>query len=252
RAGNGQILEKIRELVRDKGVGFMMMGGTDSFGGSPDVPGSGDWVGTPIADILPVELNVNGHLSEKSGGELGLYPTPYALDANHYLLNLGGTKEATLKIWQKLTSQIKFEGMNRLAKPKAAALGKPAAAALATTEPDGRGEPVLVAASYGKGRSLAFAANTTYRWTIFGLPDTTEGLDIHARFWKQTVIWLAQQENSEGSVWVKPDFRRLPAGGKESFSVGVKGKTGMELKGGRFEVKIFGPDGSTNTVLVAP
>src|SRR5262249_21670764 len=102
RAGNGQILEKIRELVRDKGVGFMMMGGTDSFGGSPDVPGSGDWVGTPIADILPVELNVNGHLSEKSGGELGLYPTPYALDANHYLLNLGGTKEATLKIWQKL------------------------------------------------------------------------------------------------------------------------------------------------------
>jgi len=111
---------------------------------------------------------------------------------------------------------------------------------------------VLVAASYGKGRSLAFAANTTYRWTTFGLPDNTEGLDIHARFWKQTVIWLAQQENSEGSVWVKPDFRRLPSGGKESFSVGVKGKTGLELKGGKFEVKIFGPDGSTNTVPVVP
>jgi uncharacterized membrane protein len=247
-AGNPQILEKIRTLVREKGVGFMMTGGQDSFGGTPDEdPRSGDWANTPIADILPVELNVSGQIKTPSE----MIPTEAGLNQYGYLLRLGPTEKATKDLWQKLFAQIKFEGINRLARPKAAVLGKPGAALLASTEPDGRGEPVLVAHGYGKGRVLAFAANTTYRWTTFGLPDSTEGVDIHARFWKQTVIWLAQQENSEGSVWVKPDVRRLPAGGKESFSVGVRGKTGLELKGGKFEVKVIGPDGSATTVPTA-
>lgn len=243
------ILEKIRTLVRDKGVGFMMMGGQDSFGGTPDEdPRSGDWAGTPIADILPVELNVSGQIKTPSE----MVPTEAGLNQYGYLLRLAPTEKGTGDLWQKLFAQIKFEGMNRLARPKAAAAGKPGAALLASTEPGGKGEPVLVAHSYGKGRCLAFAANTTYRWTTFGLPDSYEGMDIHAKFWKQTVIWLAQQENSEGSVWVKPDFRRLPAGGKQAFAVGVKGKTGLELKGGRFEVKVIGANGSSTTVPVAP
>src|SRR5262249_61892361 len=71
----------------------------------------------------------------------------------------------------------------------------------------------------------------------------------HSRFWKQTVLWRAHQENSEGSVWVKPDFRRLPAGQQQMFSVGVQGKGGVPLRGGKYDVQIIGPD---NTPLPAP
>ena len=245
-AGNKRIMEKIKELVSQKGVGFMMMGGADSFGGSPDVPGSGDWKGTPIADILPVELDSSGQINMPSE----IHAT--AAGNTHYIFRLAATEPESKKIWDRL-NQIKMPGLNRLAPAKAASPGKPAATVLATTEPGGKGEPVMVSHSYGKGRALAFAANTTYLWRTLGMPDSlTEGPDIHARFWKQTVIWLAQQENSEGNVWVKPDLRRLPAGGKLSFSVGVKGKTGLDLKGGRFDVKVFGPDGTNTGVPVAP
>ena len=65
---------------------------------------------------------------------------------------------------------------------------------------------------YGKGRVLAFAGDTTYRWRTLGLPEKQTGVEAHARFWKQTMLWLARQEEGEGFVWVKPDLRRLPAG----------------------------------------
>ena len=49
RAADPQALEKIEDLVKNKGVGLLMTGGADSFGNS-------DWAGTPIAAALPVEL----------------------------------------------------------------------------------------------------------------------------------------------------------------------------------------------------
>lgn len=41
----------IRNAVRDSGVGFMMVGGEDSF-----LPGG--WYGTSVAEVLPVDLNI--------------------------------------------------------------------------------------------------------------------------------------------------------------------------------------------------
>ncbi|MFM9874333.1 MAG: VWA domain-containing protein [Fimbriimonadaceae bacterium] len=44
-------MKMVRNAVRDSGIGFMMIGGEDSF-----LPGG--WFGTPIAEALPVDLNV--------------------------------------------------------------------------------------------------------------------------------------------------------------------------------------------------
>ncbi len=237
-AGNPQVLDKIRELVSKKGVGFMMMGGFDSFGGTPDIPGSGDWVGTPIEDLLPVRLNERGQINQK----VEFHPTKAGL--NHYLLQMDADPKETERIWDKLNRAIQFPGINRLGTVK------PTAQLLATTEPDGKGEPLMAAMTFNRGRTLAFAGDTTFLWRIYGLPKTTDGLEYHARFWKQTVLWLAQQENSEGNIWVKPDFRRLPAGQQQLFTVGARGKTGIELQGGKYEARITGPDGKSFPVPV--
>ena len=243
-AADSKIMEKIRDMVLTKGVGFMMIGGKFSFGGSPDEPGSGDWRGTPIADLLPVTLDAIGHLDGKLQ-PLGLYPTPKGKE--HYLLQIKSTPDASDKAWEKLNVDLltKPSGMNRLAKAKQGQAGKPGAEVLATTEPKGQGEPVLVAQKFGAGRTLAFAMDTTSDWTKLGLIEgsANEGTEVHARFWKQVVLWLAQQENSDGNVWVKPDFRRIGAGAKQAFSVGVKGRTGMDLPGGKYQAKVIGPKG---------
>jgi len=83
--------------------------------------------------------------------------------------------------------------------------------------------------------------DTTWLWTGLGFPNTAEGVDLHARFWKQLVIYLAQQENQGGSVWVRPDARRLPAGSQFGFTVGLRGKSGLDLPEGEFDVRVEGP-----------
>ena len=74
-----------------------------------------------------------------------------------------------------------------------------------------------------------------------GQPKTNEGRDAHDRFWRQVVLWLAQQDKMEGNVYIKPDIRRLATGGQFGFMVGLRGKGGKELDDARFEVKVVGP-----------
>lgn len=44
-------MKMVRNAIRDSGIGFLMVGGEDSF-----LPGG--WYGTPVAEALPVDLNV--------------------------------------------------------------------------------------------------------------------------------------------------------------------------------------------------
>src|SRR5262249_53787680 len=161
---------------------------------------SGDWKGTPIADLLPVEIPGPDQVQAPTE----MYPT--AEGQQHYLLQLAATDPASMEAWKRLNQQCKLGGYNKLGREK------PGARVLARTEPNARVDPLMVAQSFGKGRTLAFAGDTTWYWGKLGFPDTTEGWELHDRFWKQVILWLAQQENSEGNVWIKPDFRRLPSG----------------------------------------
>jgi uncharacterized membrane protein len=220
-SGNPQAPAVIKKLIRDNGVGLLMMGGNDSFGYS-------DWhtpIGKDIADVLPVQLKDKDGVPFTKHDDKEVQLTPTEAGLRHFLLQLGNTPKETENIWKRLRP---LNGMNRLGETK------PGAPVLATAGPDG--PPLLVAQQFGKGRTMAFAADTTWRWIH---PDV--GAGYHARFWKQVVLWLAQQENLEGNVWVKLDARRLAAGDKLPFQVGLRGKGGVELPDAHFEVKVFDP-----------
>lgn len=226
-AGNPLILERIRELVKDKGTGLMMMGGYDTFG-------NGDWRGTPLEEVLPVQLDAGGQVD----GDVAMKPTRDGL--NHYLMRLSEHPLDNEALWAKLP---KLDGMTRVGKEK------PGFTVLATR--GNKGEPVLVSHHYGSGRVLAFAGDTTHRWKLLGQPKTSEGLEAHARFWKQVVLWLAKQDEADGNAWVKPDMRRLPSGNKLGFSLGLRGKGGIELKDAQFEAKVTGPKNAEFAVPTA-
>lgn len=217
-AGNPATLRKIEELVREKGVGLLMIGGQDSFGNS-------DWRGTPIADLLPVEFDATGQVEEP------VQMLPTAQGRGDYVMRLAPNPADNEALWRRLP-----------ALPGCTKLGRRKDGAVVLAESANR-VPLLVRQQYGKGRTMALAMDTTYLWQQLGQPKSNEGIDLHARFWKQLALYLAQQEELEGSVWVRPDIRRVPAGGKVSFGVGVKGKTGFELTDGQFEVQVIGPDG---------
>jgi uncharacterized membrane protein len=225
--GSPGVLEKIRDLVREKGSGVMMTGGWNSFGNS-------DWKGTPVADLLPVDLDVRGQFE----GPVKVEPTPAGL--GRYLMRLDDRPDTNRAVWQKLPE---LNGMTRIGREK------PGAVVLAVRA--GTNDPVLVAQDYGKGRALAFAGDTTWRWQLLGQPQSREGVEAHSRFWRQAALWLAKQDEVEGSVWVKPDRRRLDAGEKLGFAVGLRGKQGVEAPEARFDVTVVDSRGVESPVPTA-
>lgn len=219
--GGAQVLAKVRELVDKRGTGLLMMGGYDSFGNS-------DWQATEIAALLPVQINETGQVER----QLRMEPTDAGL--RHYVLRLDDRPVENAARWKQLPP---LDGMTRLGKPKDGVIVYANSAT---------GEPMLVGHQYGAGRVLAFAADTTHRWTR-----NADGLYSHHRFWKQLVLWLAKQEDTEGSAWVKLDTRRLPSGSQVGFTVGLRGRGGVDLPDARFEVKAIGPENAEAPVPTA-
>jgi uncharacterized membrane protein len=216
-AGDPGVLQHIRKLVETKGTGLLMMGGQDSFGPS--------WAGTPIADLLPVELDARGQLDN----EVRIEPTDKGLEK--IVMQLRDTPAASKQLWKELPP---LAGMNKLGNVK------PNATIFAARA--GSGEPVIVYSQYKQGgRVVAFAGDETWRWLRYGQPRAKTGVEAHSRFWRQLMLFLAKQDEVDGSAWIKPEVRRIGAGGKLDFSVGLRGKRGIDLKDASFQVTVHTP-----------
>jgi uncharacterized membrane protein len=234
RAIDPEALTKIEKLVA-RGSGLMMLGGYSTLG-------NGDWKGTVLEPMLPVDLSKGGQRDQP----VQIVPTEAGLSLARYILRLDD-KPDLKAAWQRLA---KLDGRT-VVEP----LRRPTDVVLATADGDPK-KPLLMMRQYAPreakesarplGRVLVFGGDTTYRWVR-----DEEGARLHARFWKQVVVWLARQEDAEGSVWVKPDVRRLPVRSELGFQVGLRGKGGgPDLRNGKYEVEVINPAGAKVRVPV--
>jgi hypothetical protein len=185
---------QIRALVNDveKGAGLIMLGGRGSFG-------SGGWSRTELAQLLPV--NISPSDGQIDWGDEGMKVVPDPLGLENFVMRLAPNPTESARIW---TSLAPITGSNRFGAPK------PSAFVLARAG----GEPVMVGSEYAKGRVLAFGGET---WPWYRGSD--EGRLAHARFWRQSILWLAHKENQgESQVKVKLDTRRVAVGQKLEIS----------------------------------
>lgn len=169
-------LTAVRDMVREHGRGLALLGGIRTVG-------SGQYRGTPLATILPVDLSTVGELSA---------PVPFELTPAgraHPICRMATDATAGLDIWKRLPP---FDGAGRLAglTPTAETLMRTSA-----------GQPLLVVTETGKGRVAIAAFDSTWRWS-FADP---KGVDAQRRFWRQLVLWLA---NRRPEVWVASDKPR--------------------------------------------
>jgi uncharacterized membrane protein len=228
--GEPDVFRKIHDMVLNDGAGLLMLGGRETFANS-------DWqrpAASKLAELLPVKLTVPGHFESpvrlmlKSSKEPG------------YLLTLTNDLAKNQELFATVFD--KLDGMTRLGIPY-----EVATQVLATR--DGQ-DPILVSADRGKGRTLAFGAEDTYRaWTRAakasrGQQKDKEAVAAYQRFWRQVMLWLAHQEQAEGAIRVLPDVRRVSADapGGLGFTVEMIGKGGLPMKDARFKVKAIGPN----------
>jgi uncharacterized membrane protein len=211
-----------------KGAGLMMIGGNSTFAND-------QWSATPLRDLLPVDIAGPGVERGQVAGKVGMEPTDAGLRLFSYLLRLSDTVKDPRAAWKELQT---LDGMTRLGKPK------DGIGTVLAVNANG-GEPLLVAGQYGAGRTLAFGGDTTGRWIR-----DEKTREMHNRFWRQVIVWLARQEEAGGNVWVRPDGRRFPVRSEVGFTAGLNGKGGVALPGGTFRAEVTGPDGTKTDVSV--
>jgi hypothetical protein len=111
---------------------------------------------------------------------------------------------------------------------------------------DPRRSPLLVLGAWGDGRVAALAADSTFRWQLEGFGD------VHRRFWRQFVLWLAKKDETSGErVWVRLDQRRYQQGSRVDFALGAEDEEGGALDDASFEVRVEKPGGGEESLRPA-
>ena len=175
------------EFVSVRGGGLVVLGGR-SFA-------QRGLLGTPLEEALPVELNDRrGGLARAAADAEGA-PTPNAIlltaeGQSHPAMRIGQTGEETRKRWAALPA---------LAASAPVGGPRPGATVLAVTmAASGARYPVVAAQRYGRGRSLIFAGEASWRWRMLApASDRT-----YEYFWRQAARWLAASAPDPVSVIV--------------------------------------------------
>jgi len=214
-------------LAVERGAGLLMTGGTQSFG-------PGGYAETPLADELPVVTL----RAEKQGEEtdptlhydqqLAMFPTSQGL--SHFVMRLE-SPDKNLALWKSLPL---LNGANRFSALKDGAI--------VLAEAPGK-IPLLIAEDYARGRTMAFAADSTWLWYQGGQQEA------HQRFWQQVILWLAHKDTQgDESVWVKLDARRYRVGQPVGMTFGARDADKRPIDDAVFTVEVTGPDGKKHVL----
>jgi hypothetical protein len=87
---------------------------------------------------------------------------------------------------------------------------------------------------------MAFAGNTTWRWSQHGFRT------VHQRFWRQMIFWLARKEDDQSqSVWVRIDPRNYLPGVPVRMTLGARSPEGVPVTDIDFSVVVVNPKGES-------
>ena len=201
------------------GAGLGLIGGFHSFE-------AGGWGSSPLGPALPFEPDRLARQSFNEPirpglhvqGAVRLLPDPRFGSVS--ILRLGKTDDDSRTAWEAMPT---LEGANRLGR------------LLPTTK-------TLAAAADGTPLPV-FTADSTWRWVMQGAGDQ------HRRFWRQFVLWLARQDDTEqDTLWVRLAQRRISPGTPLPFDAGLTRPDGTADPGAALEATVVGPDGQPRPV----
>lgn len=156
----------LQKYVSERGGGFMMMGGADSFH-------EGKYDRTPIGEMLPVYLD----------------QAPATQPLQNARLTL--SKEGWLQPWARLRSTEADERERLDTMPPIVTMNyvrelKPGASAIATVHDENGDHPALAVQRFGNGHVAALMIADLWNW---GMKDAAQHKDLD-KFWRQLYRWM--------------------------------------------------------------
>jgi len=220
-------LKMVVDFVSNRGGGFLMMGGRNSFVG-------GRYQNSPIADILPIQMSQEDRTPII--GRLKLAVTDYG--RTHPLMKLSPDANANIKQWSELPPLNDF---NKTLEAKVGGI------VLARGQPEQKGssEPILLAYQrYGRGRTMAFTSGSSWRWQM----EMDHEDQTYELFWKQILRWLVN--TSPDPVMISSDKDTYLPGEAIRLYAEVSNKTFDRMNNAKVIAKVTNPDGVTESLAL--
>ncbi|MCC6494013.1 MAG: hypothetical protein IT424_13445 [Pirellulales bacterium] len=237
---NGLSTQSWKEMARavERGAGLAMLGGFHSFG-------PGGFADSPLESVLPINMSRTDRQSFNEPprpdmhlpGPLKMLPEVRSGQV-HPIMRLADG-EANEALWRSLPP---LDGANRFDRLQL----KSAAAQVWAISDQADRAPLLVLSAYGDGRSAALAVDSTWHWQMEGFGE------VHRRFWRQLVLWLAKKDETAGErVWVRLDQRRFQQGSRVDFTLGADDPQGNPMPAADYTVEVETPAGTSESVKAA-
>ena len=166
-------LRMLAEFVSKRGGGLLMLGGRRSFA-------EGGWAGTPVAEVLPIEFDVNAKSGSAPEFFTHLQVKPTRPGSTYPVTQLAATEQESNARWNDMPAVSAVNAV-RAVKPGATTL-------LTGTAEDRREQIVLAFQRYGRGKAMAFPIQDSWLWQM----DAEVAVDdmTHETFWRRMVRWL--------------------------------------------------------------
>lgn len=186
-------LRQIEQFASRRGGGVMAIGGSRSFD-------AGKYAQSPMADLLPVYLDARIEEPEMQIVQ-NFKAALTSRGRTHAVTRLNEDRAQSAKIWDDLPP---------ISIPEALTAIKPGATVILEARhitDKNRVLPLLVEQRYGRGRTLAFTTNDSWRWRM----EVSSQYSYHETFWRQLLRYLVSttpgqfEVSSERDVYVPGD-----------------------------------------------
>ena len=221
-------LGMIADFVGQRGGGLLVVG-------SRSLLGRG-LAGTPLESVLPVQLSDRRGLA---GAVFGRASSPsYKVmltpaGETHPAIRIGTSAEETRRMWSVLPA---LAAMTPVGGPRSGATILAVAAG-----PTGDVYPVIAVQQYGKGRSMIFSGEASWRWRML-LPSTDRSYEF---IWRQAARWIATSSPDPFSVTV-PDH--VEAGGTATVHIEARDVAFVGIGDAAVDARVQAPDGETSAL----
>jgi len=217
-------LDLAASFVEERGGGVLVLG-AKSF--EPQ-----GLVGTALEDVLPVDLHDRGSGVVRTAARAG---QPYRVrltpdGESHPVMRIGNSLEDTAKRWSAVPP---LAGATSLGAPR------PGAQVLAITDAGDGVRPVVAVQRYGRGRSMVFAGEASWRWRM-QLPSSDR---THELFWRQVGRWLSSASPDRVA---SPPLPGIVPGTTSQIAVDVRDEAFQPVRDAQITTRVTAPGGDVH------
>jgi uncharacterized membrane protein len=219
--------QAIHDFVDRRGGGLLLIAGRASFA-------DGGWQNSQMADLIPVRLQEGRGTFHRDFSKVLLTPQ----GAQSTLCRLDENPASNAHRWDTIPMVANYQDVGE-PKPGATTL-------LQVVSTSKRVQPLLVTENYGRGRTVAFATEGSWRWKMW----LDHADKTHPTFWQQMFRHLVT--DTPGQVGGSTPKSVLADDNHVALRVDVRDKLYKPVTNAKVQARFMGPEGTSATVELAP